>query len=157
MAERTVKPKLAFLGYVLIPLIIKARLLILYPELPRDMILRMMLAATAIGGILVVLAMVSARHPRGSMKRLGCNLCFDAFVIIWFLGILGWSTTLTTTYNGYEFTLYFYRYLVLLIVVSAVNGVYHVAETIHCRKTWLDALVAGAAEEPKIGASTLSQ
>ena len=127
------KAKLALVGYVIIPLVIKFRLLTLYPELPREMIIQMMYASAIIGSILVLLALASTRYPRGSMGRLFFNLTFDAFVIVWFMGILGWSTTIVTTYDGYEFTLYFFRYLVLLIVVAIINGIYHIAETVHHR------------------------
>ncbi|MCK4718183.1 MAG: hypothetical protein KAT70_05895 [Thermoplasmata archaeon] len=125
---RPVKVWLALLGYVILPTVVIGRMLIVYPELPAQRLLGILLSAVAVGSVLVLLAYGSSHHPRGSSARLALNLAFVAGTIIWFLAMMGWSTTLHMSYGEFAFQLHLSNYLWLLITVGLLNSVYYVAE-----------------------------
>ena len=127
--HRHVKAWLALVGYVILPAVIIGRMLMVYPELPTQRLLGMLISAASIGVLLVLLALAASRFPRGSYARLGLNLAFVAGVLVWFLAIMGWSTTINMTYEEYAFQLHLTKYLWLLIAVGLLNSAYYFAET----------------------------
>ncbi|MDG6220358.1 MAG: hypothetical protein QCI38_02785 [Candidatus Thermoplasmatota archaeon] len=130
MDHRHVKAWLSLVGYVILPIIIMGRLMAAYPEILMGRILGNLISAVGIGLLLVMLAYLASRCERGSLSKMALNMGFVLGVLLWFVAILGGSTTIQMAFGEYQFQLGLERYLWLLILVASLNISYYAMETL---------------------------
>jgi hypothetical protein len=128
--KRIVSPKawLAFLFYLIIPLCSLCLILLEYPELPSDRMYMRIYWVIPTATAIVILAQIGSFYRKGETKRFLLNIGFTVMTMIWMVGLLGGGLVMTTLWNEYEFSLHMDKYVILIVIVAALNVMYYTFE-----------------------------
>jgi len=125
---------LAFLLYLIIPLCALLLVLQSYPEVPSDQLYARIYWVIPTASIMVILAQLSSLYQKGETRRFLLNIGFTAMTMLWMFGLIGGGLVMTTQWNEYEFSLHMDKYILLIISVAVLNGIYSTFEWLVYRK-----------------------
>ena len=128
------KALLAFLLYLIIPLCALLLVLQSYPEVPSDQLYARIYWVIPTASIMVILAQLSSLYQKGETRRFLLNIGFTAMTMLWMFGLIGGGLVMTTQWNEYEFSLHMDKYILLIISVAVLNGIYSTFEWLVYRK-----------------------
>jgi len=83
---------------------------------------------------MVILAQLSSLYQKGETRRFLLNIGFTAMTMLWMFGLIGGGLVMTTQWNEYEFSLHMDKYILLIISVAVLNGIYSTFEWLVYRK-----------------------
>lgn len=128
------KPVLALLLYVVIPVAAFNIILVQYPGLDPERFRRATLFIVPLGLLLTFVTLAQERHSKGTRARLCLDAAYVALSLLWLIGLLGGTTVLRQVYKGHVFYVDITPLALLAAAVTALNMAHDVFEYLFYRR-----------------------
>ncbi len=136
------KAVFALVFYLIVPIIVVWIIVTTYPELTGQHYIGMLYWIVPSAILLIILSQWSIAYPRGDYRRLILDLAYVLMALIWIFGFLGGGLVITDYWDGYEFSLHLWKYLLVILAVAVFNAIYYVLEWVVYRRPDIDETTA---------------
>ena len=118
----------ALVFYLILPVIALNYIMVSIPELSDARLIAIMTRIIPIGILLVLISQFGVKYERGSLKRFVLSEVYVVLVLLWLFALLGGELVIHQAWEEYQFSLHIWKYLALILFVTALNVAYYMVE-----------------------------
>jgi hypothetical protein len=126
---RHLKPIMALMMYMLIPLLGFQLIMMQYPDLDQTRFRNATVYIIPISIMITSICLVQEKFPKGNRFRLFLDAIYVMLTLLWLISLIGGSTLIRSSYEGHPFIIDVTPLVALACAVAALNFLHDVLES----------------------------